>query len=45
MVRRRRCTDTYVKNKPKIVRGGKLITQAKYAPASLSGSYSPELTY
>ncbi|BGP54961.1 hypothetical protein JCM8202v2_002549 [Rhodotorula sphaerocarpa] len=23
------CTDTYVKNKPKIVRGGKLITQAK----------------
>ncbi|TKA57694.1 hypothetical protein B0A53_00843 [Rhodotorula sp. CCFEE 5036] len=23
------CTDTYVKNKPKIVRGGKLISQAK----------------
>jgi len=30
--RTRSCTDTYVKNKPKVVRGGKLINQAKCVP-------------
>lgn len=28
-VRGHRCTDTYVRNKPKTVRSGKLIQQAK----------------
>ncbi|BGP39142.1 hypothetical protein JCM10449v2_003080 [Rhodotorula kratochvilovae] len=37
------CTDTYVKNKPKVVRGGKLINQAK-ALYGDNGGMSPSLT-